>query len=321
MRSGLLWTAMTALLGFAGATFAAPASSPVLGGGRGLDHMGVAVRDLPGAVADFRHLGFNVENGGRFPGGLSNAIAYFGDHAYLEILAVDKNYGKENADVANFAKKHEGAMFLGLNVSSAKETASYLHAHGFDAMGPEPGSIMSGNETKPPPPMWYDVYTPDKPAKGKQVFTLPIFFIQYMPQRERYKAHVRAASSQPSTVFAVRAVWFAVSDLGADLKSLDHGGFAPPTGDVALLGLRGRSISAGHGSLNLLQSGGAIGPVGAHEDGIVAISFAVKDLKTARSIAQSATKLALPIYPGTYGQSFLIPAAAAHGVAIEMVQG
>jgi hypothetical protein len=169
--------------------------------------------------------------------------------------------------------------------------------------------------------MWYDVYTPDKPAKGKQVFALPIFFIEYKPRSESYKQHVRTVSSQPNTVFAVRAVWFAVSDLGADMKSLADGGFDPPAGDVALLGLRGKSVPAGQGRLNLLQSRGAIGPVGAKEDGIVAISFAVKDFEKAKSIAQSATKLALPTYAGTYGKSFLIPATASHGVAIEMVQG
>ena len=321
MQSKLLWSVTAVLLGLATASLAAPVSSPVLGSGRGVDHMGVVVRDLPGAVADFNRLGFNVQSGGRFPGGLSNAIAHFDDRAYLEILAVGKNYGKENADIGNFAKKHEGAMFLGLNVSSAKETVDYLHAHGFDAMGPEPGSIMTGKETKPPPAMWYDVYTPDKPAKGKQVFALPIFFIQYTPQRESYKAYVRKVSTQPNTVVGVRAVWFAVSDLGGDLKSLAQGGFAAPSGDTTLLGLRGKSIPAGQGNLNLLQSKGAIGPVGAHEDGIVAISFVVKDLTKARSMAQSATKLPLPVYDGNYGKSFLIPATAAHGVAMEMVQG
>ena len=67
MRSRLLWPAMATLLGLATAVFAAPASSPVLGSGRGVDHMGVVVRDLPSAVADFKRLGFNVESGGRFP--------------------------------------------------------------------------------------------------------------------------------------------------------------------------------------------------------------------------------------------------------------
>ena len=319
MQSTLLWTAIAAFFGLATAPFAA-VNSPVLGSGRGVDHMGVVVRDLPSAIADFRRLGFNVESSGRFPGGLFNAIAHFCDRAYLEILAVDKNYDKENADIGNFAKKHEGAMFLGLNVSSAKETVGYLHAHGFDAMGPEPGSIMTGKETKPPPAMWYNVYTPDKPAKGKQVFALPIFFIQYTPQRESYKLYLRKVSSQPNTVVAVRAVWFAVSDLHADMKSLAHGGFAAPTNDVALLGLQGKSIPAGQGNLNILQSKGEIGPVGPSEDGIVAISFVVKDFAKARSMAQSTTKLPLPVHDGTYGKSFLIPAMAAHGVAMEMVQ-
>jgi len=67
------------------------------------------------------------------------------------------------AEIADFVKKHEGARFLGLNVSSAKVAANYLKTQNFDVEGPVPGSIMKEGETKTPAPMWYSVSTADKP--------------------------------------------------------------------------------------------------------------------------------------------------------------
>jgi catechol 2,3-dioxygenase-like lactoylglutathione lyase family enzyme len=314
---------MAAALLFAFALAASPsnATTTVLGEGRGIDHVGIAVRDLDRATADFKRLGFDIRSGGRFPGALSNALCYFSDWFYLEFLAVAPNYTKDSADVANFARKHEGAMFLGLHTSSAKDTVEHLRARGFDIAGPDPGSIMTGNETKPPPPEWYSAYTPDKPAPGKKVIMPLIFFIQYLESSRKATKGRESRYDQPNTATRVRGVWFAVDDLAAQHRSLRDAGFAASVADVTLLGLRGKSVPAARGNLNLLQSKGPIGPVGAHEDGIVAVSIEVKDLAKAHAMARAATKLPLPIYSGAFGKSFLIPSGAAHGVAIEMVQG
>ena len=296
----------------------AQADTPLLGQGRGLDHIGIAVRDLSDATRDFRLLGFNVRPGGRFPGGLSNAVCSFGDRSYLELLSVAPNYGKEAADVGDFLKKHEGPMFLGLNTSSAKAAADALKARDFDAVGPEPGSIMTGDEKKPPPPMWYDVYTPDKPAKGKRGLTLPVFFIQYLDQKQRdADRFTAAATNHPSGALGVRAVWFAVHDLKARLDEMRGAGFAPAGRAVAFAGLRGRAVAAGIGDVNLLQA--AAGSK-ADDGTIVAVSIAVKDLAKARALAEAATRSKLAVYDGTYGKSILLPAASTHGASIELVQ-
>ncbi len=302
-------------------TAAAASAAPLLGEGRGLDHMGIAVRDLAQATQDFGRLGFNVRHGGHFPGGVSNALVFFDDRSYLELLTVAPNHTKDNDDIADFAKKHEGAMFLGLNVSSAKAAADYLRARNFDVSGPAPGSIMSDKDKTPPPPEWYDVYTPDKPAPGKQVFTLPIFFIQYVDDhrydKERAAKHL---TLQPNTATGMRAVWFAVNDVKAQLKSLRGGGFDGAAHAISLLGLDGTAVQAGAGSLDLLRSNGKTGPLAAHEEGIVAISIAVKDLARARVLAQAATKQALPVHDGAYGKSILVAPNSAHGVWIELFQ-
>jgi len=316
MTPALRFLAVIAFLGLC--ALPAQADMPLLGQGRGLDHMGIAVRDLSGATRDFRRLGFNVRPGGRFPGGLSNAVCSFGDRSYLELLSVAPNYGKEAADVGDFLKKREGPMFLGLNTSSAKAAADALKARGFDAVGPEPGSIMTGDQKKPPPAMWYDVYTPDTPAKGRRVLTLPVFFIQYLDQKQRdADRFTAAATNHPNGALGVRAVWFAVHDLKARLDEMRSAGFAPAGRAVTFMGLSGRAITAGLGDINLLQA-----DAGSKEDdgAIVAISIAVKDLAKARALAEAAIGSKLAVHDGAYGRSILLPAAATHGASIELVQ-
>ena len=321
MPTGLKCAAWGAILALA--VLPSAHADGIIGSGRGIDHMGIAVRDLGAATRDFNALGFAVRPGGRFPGGLSNALAYLDDGFYLEILGVAAQHSKDNNDIADFAKKHEGAMFLGINVGSAKAAVELLRSRKFDATGPDPGSIMTGNQTKPPPPMWYDVYTQDKPAKGKRTFTLPIFFIQYVNEHWMDKYRAKGITNQPNTATAVRGVWFEVNDLQAKLAELHEGGFDRPSRNVSLLlpAPSGKAIPAGRGTINIvvpIKTGEPASPP--VEERIVAISIAVKDLGKARAMARAATKRDLPVYNGTYGKSILIPPETVHGVSIELVQ-
>ena len=50
-----------------------------------LDHLVIAVSDLPRAIADYTALGFTVLEGGRHPGRPThNALVVFEDGSYLE---------------------------------------------------------------------------------------------------------------------------------------------------------------------------------------------------------------------------------------------
>ena len=121
----------------------------LLGQGWGVDHVGVGVRDLAQAQHGYEQLGFKVGKGGHFPGGVSNSIVSLQNKSYLELLSVSGNTPITQGDacyIADFVKKHEGAMFLGVNVSSAKTAADYLKARNFDVNGPNPGSIMKEGE-------------------------------------------------------------------------------------------------------------------------------------------------------------------------------
>ncbi len=53
----------------------------------GVDHLVIAVRDLPTAMRGYERLGFSVVPGGRHPTGTHNALIAFADGSYLELIA------------------------------------------------------------------------------------------------------------------------------------------------------------------------------------------------------------------------------------------
>jgi catechol 2,3-dioxygenase-like lactoylglutathione lyase family enzyme len=324
------------------AIFRAPAlqreqtSAAILGQGRGVDHVVVAVRDRQRAQRDYELLGFKVSQGGHFPGGISNSLIHFENGGYLELISVtaaqndsgggqqDPGYAELGAGITGFAKKHEGAMFLGLDVSSAKESAEYLRAHNFDVGDPEPGSLMKEGETKAPPPEWYTVGNADKPAPNKLIFGLPIFFIEYLDDAGLKKVRDQGLEHHENTAVAMRAVWFAVHDLRAQMETLRSGGFDAKPLDAEILGVHGRVVNAASGSLVLMSSEDKHSSVAKylsdHDDGIIALSIEVADLAKAHQLAETAGRKKLGIYKGTFGQSFLLSPDDTHGLWLEMFQ-
>ena len=277
-----------------------PVPHPLLGQGWGVDHVGVGVRDLTKAQRDYQQLGFKVSEGGHFPGGLFNSIIDFENKTYLELLSVKQAQGNtasqgDAAEIADFVKKHEGAMFLGLNVSSAKDAAGYLKAQNFDVEGPDPGSLMKEGETKPPPPQWYSVGAANKPAPNKLGFSVPIFLIEYLSSDWYEKARKEGRTEHPNTAIGIHTVWFAVHDLKSQLRTLRDAGFeADESRDLQLLGARGRELKAGSGTMILLESSDKSSVLqkylSDHDEGIIAVSVEVSDLSKAHRMAESAVK-------------------------------
>jgi catechol 2,3-dioxygenase-like lactoylglutathione lyase family enzyme len=301
-------------------------SQTLVGQGWGIDHVGVGVRDLAQAQHDYEQLGFKVGKGGHFPGGAFNSIVSLQNNSYLELLAVTESQPAGwVAEVADFVKKHEGAMFLGIDVSSAKAAADYLRAHDFDVQGPDPGSIMKEGETTPPPPMWYDVSTADKPAANKKGFGIPFFLVEYLTAERREKRRAEGLMDHPNTAMGIHAVWFAVHDTEAQLRTLRDAGLeVGESRDVKFLSAHGREVRAGQGMLLLLESSDKNGAVtkylSDHDEGIIGLSVQVADLGKARQLAESGTGRKLEIYKSFYGTSFLLPPEVTHGVWIEMFQ-
>jgi catechol 2,3-dioxygenase-like lactoylglutathione lyase family enzyme len=334
IRAGIAWLLLlTAALTAQVAPVANPNSAQapaqtLIGSGWGVDHIGIGVRDLDQARHDYERLGFKVSAGGHFPGGLSNCAVSFSKNGYLELLSVtggEPAAKGDAAEVADFVKKHEGAMFLGLEVSSAKAAAEYLRAHNFDVEGPEPGSIMKEGETTPPPPMWYDVSTADKPAANKEGFAIPIFLIEYLSTSWKDKARAEGRLDHPNTAMNLHAGWFAVRDTQAQLRTLRDGGFeVGESRAVKFLSAQGREVKAGAGALLVLESNEKDGLLAKylsdHDEGVIGLSMEVGDLGKARQLAESGTGRKLETYQGFYGKSFLLPPEVTHGVWLEMFQ-
>jgi catechol 2,3-dioxygenase-like lactoylglutathione lyase family enzyme len=317
-------------------TTSAPTQT-LLGQEWGVDHVGVAVRDLAQAQHDYEQLGFKVGKGGHFPGGVSNAIVSFQKNSHLELLSVSESTSitKGMASmIADFLKKHEGAVFLGIDVSSAKAAADYLKARNFDATDPEHGSYMKEGETTLLPPMWYSVLPADEPAAGKKGIILPIFFIEYVSAERREKRRAAGEMDQPNTAMGIHAVWFAVHDVESQLHTLRDAGLeAGESREAKFLGGHGREVKAGQGVLLLLEPSDKNGVLAKylsdhtnwiegwpHDEGIIGVSIEAADLGKARQLAESGTGRKLETYKGFYGTSFLLPPEVTHGVWIEMFQ-
>jgi catechol 2,3-dioxygenase-like lactoylglutathione lyase family enzyme len=105
-----------------------PAHS-LLGTGRGVDHVGIAVRDLGKTINDYEQvLGFKYFKAPPFTDGTVRSFIFFENNSYLELFSV-ANVTDETKYFAAFAEKHEGAIYLGLATSSASDAADYLMAH------------------------------------------------------------------------------------------------------------------------------------------------------------------------------------------------
>lgn len=108
-----------------------------------MDHLGIAVHDLDSTVAVYRdRLGFTIGRQGKHPGGAANAAIKFKNKTYLELITVyeREKAAKSEADRVEFLDKHEGALFVGLQVSSADQAAAYLRARGYEIAGPNGGT-------------------------------------------------------------------------------------------------------------------------------------------------------------------------------------
>ncbi len=308
-------------------------ANPLLGTGLGVDHIGIAVRNLKKTLGDYEQgLGFKCIERPPQPSGIVSSIIYFENTSYLELLSVSKEpSGPPISDqakrYADFAEKHEGAVFLGLATSSAKNAVDYLNTHNFEAVLLGAESVVKEGQPKPPP--WYGVAISDEPSGNKQAFPLAVFLIEYVsPGRLTWIAGIRKNGmlDHPNTARRIHSTWFAVRDLEASLRNLQDAGLEPgEIREVKSLGAAGREVKAGSGCMLLLQSADEKGAlekfISNHDDGeIIGVSIEVADLNKARFWVESRSGQELEPYDGFYGRSILIPPDMTHGVWLEMFQ-
>jgi catechol 2,3-dioxygenase-like lactoylglutathione lyase family enzyme len=314
LARALAATAATVLL-LTAARAEAPAAA-LIGHGRGVDHVGIAVRDLDQARADFATLGFRTYPGGAFPGGAHNAVVPLSDRFFIELITAPADATGDGKYIHDFAAQHEGGMFLGLNVSSAKATADYLRARGVDARGPEPGGAKAAQGPTPPGAQWYDVSTPDKPDPGKRAIDEPVFFLEYTPLREVVRHFTAEQRRQPNGVVRVRAVVIGVHDLKGQLKALGDDGFPAPGRAVTIDGLHGREIPMGIGVIDLVETPGKVGDD--DDERVLALTLGVDDLAKSKAVVEAAIHGPLAVHAGAYGRGVFLPTALTHDLKIEL---
>lgn len=301
--------------------------SSLLGGERGMDHVGIAVRDLEGARATFQNkLGFGGGQPGTLPNGLRNVNLYFGDTTYLELLTVTDE--RKNPWVAGFLQRHEkGAMFLVLCVFSYRETRAFLAGRGLSVGDPLPGRIEAAGLDKSGRPMWHTFFFKPSPLPGD-----PLYFIAYDRGIRSFILHKikkpevrRRAFSHPNTALGLKAAWVAVRDLVAAEGAYRSIGL--PAGrrfELPALDATGLEVPAGEGAILLLQPRRRKSPlarfVSRRGEGIVGVSVEVERLETARALLAEKAGLKLSPDDGLFGRRVIVPAEAAHDVNVELFQ-
>lgn len=301
------------------ATGAGKEVHPLLGSGRGIDHATVLTRDLAAISSVYRdRLGFTVTPYSKYDNGFENAVIYFGDtgKTYLELWGVHDAALAAKTQQATALAEPDGLMWLTLHSGSTDATAAYLRAKGHELSGPD----NIGED-----PWFYRI-------AGLERSSLPgrrIYFIQYndpyLDSRPQDPEKGRLRQTHANTAQSLRSVWIAVQDIDAAAAAYESIGVRAGR-DVELpqLKARGRELVVGGGTLLLVQSAVAEGPVaaflGARSDRMLGASVQVANLGTATSVVARGSGNRLPGYAGIYGPSILVPADRAGGMWLEFFE-
>ena len=292
---------------------------PLLGSGRGIDHATVLTRDLARTSSIYTNsLGFTVTPYSKYENGFENAVVYFADtdKTYLELWGVHDPVVAAKSEIASVLAEPDGLMWLNLHVSSTDATAAYLRARGHELFGPD-------NIGEDP---WFFRLT------GLERSTIPgrrIYFIEYneayLASRPKNPEKNRLRETHANTAEDLRSAWIAVKDIDAAVAAYQGIGFRVRRGvDLPHLKAKAQELEAGGGTILLVHSEVADSPVsaflGARSDRMMGASIKVANLATAQSFLTGNAELSLPVYPGIYGRSILVPAEHAGGAWLEFFE-
>jgi catechol 2,3-dioxygenase-like lactoylglutathione lyase family enzyme len=312
--------------GSASGSAESPASS-LLGGERGLDHVGVAVKDLDAATHAYHDiLGFDRPTEGKLPNGLRNVNYYFADSTYLETLTY---WDRGKAEwLASFTDKHEGGLFAVLAATSPEETSAFLAARGIKVSAPFSGTLQTAGEDAMPTEKWKTFFLPDGTLPGDTKF---LYFIAYARgPRETFLAQLKEPRARvkffhKNTALGLSAVWFAVADLDAATKAYESIGLPRTRAfDDPTLGARGQVLRAGDGDIRLLAPTGD-GVVATFlrdrgGPGLLGVTLAAGNVDTAAKLISERAGVDLPTYQGLLGKSIRVGPELAQGAWIEFSQ-
>jgi hypothetical protein len=170
------------------------------------------VRDLDAAVATFRQLGLHVVPGGEHPNwGTHNALCYFDDLTYIELLAIRSEADALNSDMGGNAHRYlaggEGIATTALRSENIADDAARMRDRGVAVTGPIPGSRRRPDGSL----LTWQLALPDWPQP---------FLIQWGDTAQERRADLIARGAlaphpmAPSGLRLERVAW-AVTDLAA----------------------------------------------------------------------------------------------------------
>ncbi|MFY9716780.1 MAG: VOC family protein [Thermoplasmata archaeon] len=299
-----------------------------------LDHAMVMVRDLQAASDDFARLGFRVLSGSRFPMGIENAIIPFGAPGpYLELVSVYRPGSTQIQDNEEFLAQGEGAMYVGLETTSAAEVADRLRGIGLEIGGPTPGTIQYEGRTERSPALWNSVTI----QHGASPRSDPLFFTEYNaagradwaakePERVRKYDEGRKAP-HPNGAQSFSSAWFAVEDLDKALVSYRALGLRRVREfQIDWLECRAVELALDRGSLRLMESTSPEGPLPSllalhgSQIEVPGVSLEVSSIDSAlRSMSSDRARM-LQQSVGPLGRNVVIPPELGHGMWIELFE-
>jgi len=304
--------------------------SPVLGNGRGIDHLEVVVHDL-NATAEIYHnrLGFTVGTQGKNPGGTANTVVGFKNKTYFELISIydRERAAKNEAEMIAFLDKHEGALALGLEIASADETAAYLRARGFDIVGPVGGTWQPAGVKEAPPELYRDVIFKNPAVPGDTIFFAEYHHDVWRKLQAQYpqlrddpamKTHANGAQD-------IHSVWMSVKNLDQATKAYEAVGFLRGA-KMALpaIGATAQEFQAGDGTILLVspaaQDGATAKFLSDRGESVMGVSIEVQSLEKTQSVLQDGLHQSLTTYSGPYGKSIVVPGEIAAGVWIEFFE-
>jgi hypothetical protein len=170
---------------------AAPAAAePVV---RGLDHIPVAVGDLPRAVAHYLELGFVFKPGAPHANGIRNAHAKFPDGTEIELITAPAATDDLTAEYVTWLKGGDGAPFVGFYAPDTGELAARISNLG------SPLTLDGSRATFPRPSLLHHLF---------------------FDRRQRSPTDRPEHYAHPNSAFSLSAVWLAEDPLTQSLLQL-----------------------------------------------------------------------------------------------------
>jgi catechol 2,3-dioxygenase-like lactoylglutathione lyase family enzyme len=164
-----------------------------------IDHLVIAVPDLPAAVRDYTELGFNVIEGGRHPVGTHNGLISLADGAYIELIGFYQPNDKHRWWQA--LQQGGGLVDFCLQTDDLiSDTVAFRNA-GVNIADPAPQSRRR--------PDGYELHWVFSLARGTHRGVAPFIIEDITPQEER----IPRDTHHPNGVTGIASVIIAVNDL------------------------------------------------------------------------------------------------------------